>query len=73
MRNGSYATAEEALSAIQTAQASEDPYHVVIADYQMPGLDGAALAATIKAEPALRDIVFIMLTSVGHWREVKEM
>ena len=73
MRNESYATAEEALAAIQAAGAAKDPYHIVIADYQTPGIDGATLAATIKADPALRDTVFVMLTSVGHWRKVKGM
>ncbi len=70
MRNGSFVSGEEALHAIRTAQASGDPYQVVIADYQMPGIDGATLAATIKADPAIKDTVVIMLTSVGHWREL---
>ena len=46
MRNGSYATAEEALRAIREAQAVGDPFDIVIADYQMPGIDGATLAGT---------------------------
>jgi CheY-like chemotaxis protein len=69
MRNGSYATAEEALEALRAAHDAEDPYDVVIADYQMPGIDGAVLAASIKADPALANVVYIMLTSVGHWKE----
>jgi signal transduction histidine kinase/CheY-like chemotaxis protein len=71
MRNGSFASAEEALQSIRAAQAAGDPYDLVIADYQMPGIDGATLAATIKVDPTISDIVFIMLTSVGHWRELK--
>jgi signal transduction histidine kinase/DNA-binding response OmpR family regulator len=71
MRNGSYATAEEALDAVREAQAAGDPYDLVITDYQMPGIDGATLAATIKAEPTLRRIVCILLTSVGNWREFR--
>jgi signal transduction histidine kinase/DNA-binding response OmpR family regulator len=69
MRNGSYACAGDALEALNAAHAAGDPYHVVIADYQMPGIDGVALAATVKADPALRDVLYIMLTSVGHWKE----
>jgi CheY-like chemotaxis protein len=42
---------------------------VVIADYQMPGMDGVALASAIKKSPVLCDTVYIMLTSVGHWKE----
>jgi PAS domain S-box-containing protein len=69
MRNGSYATGEDALAALRDAHQAGDPYDIVIADFQMPGIDGAALAATIKADPDLRDVVYIMLTSVGHWKE----
>ena len=71
MRNGSFASADEALQAIRTAQASGDPYQVVIADYQMPQIDGATLAAMIKADPAIKDTVVVMLTSVGHWHEIR--
>jgi len=66
MRNGSYASGSEALQAILAAQAAGDPYHVVIADYQMPELDGASLAAMIKANPSTQDTVIVILTSVGH-------
>ena len=73
MRNGSFASAEDALKAIQMAEASGDPYQVVIADYQMPGIDGATLAMMIKADPAIRNTLVVMLTSVGNWREVREL
>jgi CheY-like chemotaxis protein len=46
---------------------------VALLDYQMPEMDGATLAAAIKAEPLLSDTVVIMLTSVGHWSEVRHM
>jgi CheY-like chemotaxis protein len=71
MRNGSYASAEEALHAIREAQAAGDPFDLVIADYQMPGTDGATLAAAIKADAALSGMVFILLTSIDHWRELR--
>ena len=66
MRNGSFASGGEALQAILAAQACADPYQVVITDYQMPELDGASLAAMIKANPATKDTVIVLLTSVGH-------
>ena len=71
MRNGSCASAEQALEAIKAAQASGDPYHFIIADYQMPEMDGALLAAKIKADPAIRDAVVIILSSIGHWKDVR--
>jgi two-component system sensor histidine kinase/response regulator len=70
MRNGSYSTAQEALEALRSAVECADPYDFVIADFQMPGMDGAALAAAIDTDPSLGRPVFILLTSVGHWREV---
>jgi PAS domain S-box-containing protein len=73
MRNGSYATGEAALAALRAAHDAGDPYQIVIADFQMPGIDGAALAAAVKADPALRDVVYIMLTSIGHWKEHSQL
>jgi signal transduction histidine kinase/CheY-like chemotaxis protein len=73
MRNGSYASAADALQAMRSVRAAGDPYQVVLADYQMPGMDGATLAAEIKADPLLSDTVVIMITSVGHWSEVRHM
>src|SRR6202035_5557804 len=73
MRSGSSACGQEALQALRAGQASGDPYHFVVLDYQMPGMDGATLAAAIKADPALRDAVVVMLSSVGHWTEVRHM
>ena len=73
MRNGSYATAEEALDAIRAAKESGDPYHFVLADFQMPGMDGATLAAAIRMDPEIRDVVIVLLTSIGDWREVRAL
>ena len=73
MRNGSYASAEQALEALKAAQMSQDPYDFVISDYQMPGMDGMTLAALIKADPAIKDTVVVMLTSIGHSNEVRSL
>jgi CheY-like chemotaxis protein len=71
MRTGVFATATEALDALRAAHDSGDPYQIVISDFQMPLIDGATLAATIKADPKLRNVVFIMLSSIGHWKGLK--
>jgi PAS domain S-box-containing protein len=73
MRNGSFARARQALQALREARAAGDPYQVVLLDYQMPEMDGATLAAEIKADPQLSDTLLIMLTSVGRWSEVRHM
>jgi PAS domain S-box-containing protein len=66
MRNESYASGEEVIGALRRARMAGDPYSIAIVDYQMPGMDGAALAKTIKDDPATRDTMVVMLTSVGH-------
>jgi signal transduction histidine kinase/DNA-binding response OmpR family regulator len=71
MRNGSYASGQDALDAVRKAKRDGDPYQIVLADYNMPGIDGAKLAAAIKEDPAIRDTVVVMLTSVGYWKELR--
>ena len=72
MRNGSFATGEEALQALREAKAGGDPYHFAILDYQMPGMDGAALARAIRADAGIRETVIVLLTSVSQWIEVRQ-
>ena len=71
MRNGSFASGEQALQAIHEAQAQADPYQFVIADYHMPGIDGAALARAITHDPVPDKPVIVILTSVGQLGEAK--
>jgi signal transduction histidine kinase/ligand-binding sensor domain-containing protein/CheY-like chemotaxis protein len=73
MRNGSFSSGEQALNALRAAQQNGDPYDFAILDYQMPGMDGAALARAIKSDPAIQGTVLVMLTSVGHWGAMKHM
>jgi signal transduction histidine kinase/DNA-binding response OmpR family regulator len=73
MRSASYATGEAALAALREAYRSGDPYQIVLADFQMPGMDGAMLATAVKDDASLRDVVYIMLTSVGHWKEHSQL
>jgi len=73
MRNGSYSSAPDALSALREAARSGDPYDFVLLDYQMPGMDGAQLASAIRADPALAGAALVMLTSVSHLGEAKSL
>jgi len=41
-----------------------EPFQIAILDYHMPRMDGLELARTIKAEPRLRDMVLLVLSSV---------
>jgi PAS domain S-box-containing protein len=71
MRASTFASGGDALRALHEASEIGAPYDLVIADYQMPGLDGADLAAAVRGDARLRDTVYVMLTSVGHAREIE--
>jgi PAS domain S-box-containing protein len=73
MRTHSLAGAGGVIETLREARNAGDPYEFVLLDYQMPGMDGATLAAAIKADAAVRDVSLIMLTSVGHVSEVRQM
>jgi signal transduction histidine kinase/DNA-binding response OmpR family regulator len=73
LRNGSFPDAQGVVEALLRAAAAGDPYEFVLLDYQMPGMDGASLAAAIKSEAALQRTAVIMLTSIGHWSEVHKV
>jgi CheY-like chemotaxis protein len=53
------------LDALQRARRSGTPYDLAILDAQMPGLDGFALGAAIRALPDIANTRLLMLTSSG--------
>ena len=63
------ADAESAMKELRRASATGRRYHAVIADCQMPDVDGLMLARRIRRNRQLRDIPIIMLTSVGRGDE----
>jgi signal transduction histidine kinase/CheY-like chemotaxis protein len=73
MRDSSFASSVQALEEMRAAQRTGDPYHFLIADFQMPGMDGSSLAAAVKSDPATHNTIVVMLTSIGSWREVRRM
>jgi signal transduction histidine kinase/DNA-binding response OmpR family regulator len=66
MRDRAFESGRQALTELREAARSDDPFEVAIVDMMMPGMDGAAVAAEIRADPALKDMVVILLTSAGH-------
>jgi Amt family ammonium transporter len=62
-----------ALEALADALAYDMPFDVAILDVQMPGMDGFELARIIKNNPATRDLVLIVLTSMGQDLDAREM
>lgn len=55
----------KALEVLRNAYRAGDPYHVVLLDMQMPGMDGEQTARAIKSDPALKEIKILILTSMG--------
>jgi len=54
------------LEVLRNAHRTGDPYHVVLLDMQMPGMDGEQTARAIKSDPAVKDAKILILTSMGH-------
>ena len=65
MRVEGFEEATAALGGLRAAAEGREPYDVAILDMQMPGMDGMELARAIKADPLLRPVRLIMLTSMG--------
>jgi signal transduction histidine kinase/DNA-binding response OmpR family regulator len=59
-------TAEDAPTALmmlRNAAERHTSYHLAILDFMMPGLDGFGLAAAIKSDSLIADVLLVMLTS----------
>jgi signal transduction histidine kinase/DNA-binding response OmpR family regulator len=65
MRDRAFESGRQALDELRAAAKSDDPFEVAIVDMMMPGMDGAAVAAEIRKDPALKEMVVILLTSAG--------
>jgi PAS domain S-box-containing protein len=63
IRHGVAASAGDALAVLRAAVAARDPYHIALIDCHMPDMDGVALAKIIKADPVLRALTLVLLTS----------
>ncbi|MBC7875797.1 MAG: response regulator [Anaerolineales bacterium] len=53
------------LETLRNAHRAGDPYHVVLLDMQMPGMDGEQTARAIKSDPAVKEVKVLVLTSMG--------
>ncbi|QIN79092.1 PAS domain S-box protein [Rubrobacter marinus] len=61
-----------AMEYLRAAAGAGEPYDLAILDMQMPNKDGLQLARSIKADPLLRDVRLVMLTSMGQRGEGEE-
>jgi signal transduction histidine kinase/CheY-like chemotaxis protein/HAMP domain-containing protein len=56
---------KEALNILHNALDRNQPFDLAILDHQMPDMDGEQLGQTIKAHHRLKELILIMLTSIG--------
>ena len=61
-----FLVAHKGLEVLRNAHRAGDPYHVVLLDMQMPGMDGEQTARAIKSDPAIKDAKILFLHSMGH-------
>jgi signal transduction histidine kinase/CheY-like chemotaxis protein len=52
-----------ALEALEGAQSHGNPFPMAVLDYQMPGMDGCAVAVRIRENPGLAGMKILILTS----------
>ena len=53
------------IESLRNAHRAGDPYHIVLLDMQMPGMDGEQTARAIKSDPSIKDAKILILTSMG--------
>jgi PleD family two-component response regulator len=56
--------ANDGASGLQAA--AERPYDLILVDIVMPGMDGYEVVSALKADPALREVPVVMISSVSH-------
>jgi two-component system sensor histidine kinase/response regulator len=59
------ASGARGLEMLHQAARSGDPYHLVLLDMQMPGMDGEQTTRAIKSDPLVKDVKIVILTSMG--------
>jgi signal transduction histidine kinase/CheY-like chemotaxis protein len=65
MRERSFESGRDALQEMRGAARGDNGFDVAIVDMMMPGMDGRAVAAEIRADEVLRDLVVVLLSSAG--------
>ena len=58
-------SAKEAMKKLYEAVNNKDPFEIALLDYSMPEVNGESLCKDIKADPKFKNLILVMLTSVG--------
>jgi CheY-like chemotaxis protein len=70
MRSATANSGPEAMQLLRIAQREADPFHLVVSDVNMPGMDGYQLTSRIRSDARLRGIQVVLLTSGEHPEDV---
>ena len=62
-----------ALSLLHAAQNGGDPYRLAVLDIQMPGMSGQTLGQTIQADPLLRPLRTVAMTSMARQEDLRQL
>ena len=66
-------SAIEALTVLQRAAESGQPFQAVLTDHRMPGIDGLELARRIRAIPGIAEIRLVLYSSIDDKSSRKEL
>ena len=69
IRPGEAASGEEALAVLRQAHAGGAPFALVLLDGQMPGMDGFAVAQSIREDPQVAPVTIMILSSADRQGE----
>jgi CheY-like chemotaxis protein len=66
-------SSRDALDLMRIAAKENDPFHVVLSDHMMAGMDGEELGKIIKGDPLISDAILVMLSSIGQRGDVERL
>jgi PAS domain S-box-containing protein len=69
MKPTAVADAESALAALGSAAIRQEPFHMILADRRMPGVDGFMLARRVRRDRQFGRTPIVMMMSVGDDKE----
>jgi PAS domain S-box-containing protein len=64
-------TGYDALQLLRQGRADNHPYDIVLADYRMDDMDGAALGERINADPSISNARIVILTSLDRHGDIR--
>ncbi len=67
------ASGKEVIPTLFRGLLTHTPYHIVLLDMQMPEMDGERTLEEIRREALISDVKVVVLTSMGHRKEISRL